>query len=436
MRARSTELATVPVPRAEGERRRRGVGLEWPGMSDSGLRLSSGETWRELCARLASLEVLVRGEGAPESNDLRAVGFRYLTRFLAAGLRVCIEADDPDYPIFARMTDDAMSWGLDNPDCNYSFARVRGDARYLITGTRGSARHIEFQVNTGHLGDGNAPGFGNAADAWRTLSFVASDTLHCEADGHFEIRLSREQQPGNWLRLDGDARYVLVRQYFDDWEREVPAVFSIEREDASYPPPLPTAEQLARHFETLATWLDAGARCWDRVSRLLLSLAPNTLLVFDVSRDVDRPGLHGQSYGMGPFVCAADEAVVVEFTPPRCLLWSVALANSWWESMDFGARQSSLNAQQAELDADGVFRGVIAQRDPGVPNWLDPEGSPRGTLAVRFLFADVTPKPVLRAVKLAELDAVLHPRTRRVDPAERSAVLARRQRALQRRYGY
>ncbi len=399
-------------------------------------RLSSGETWRELCARLVSLETLVQGEGAPDPAALRAVGYRYLTRFLAAGLRVCIESDDPEYPVFGRMIDNAMSWGLDNPDCNYSFARVRGDARYRIAGTRGGARHIEFQVNTGHLGDGNAPGFGNVAATWRTLSFLAGDALRCEPDGRFEIRLSREEQPGNWLRLDDDAHYVLVRQYFDDWEHEVPAVFSIERENASYPPPAPTLERLTRHFETLSTWLDAGARCWDRVSRLLLSLEPNTLLVFDVSRDVDRPGLHGQSYGMGPFACAADEAVIVEFAPPRCRMWSVALANTWWESIDFGARQSSLNGHQAELDPDGVFRGVIAHRDPGVPNWLDPEGCARGTLAVRFLFAEVTPKPVLRTVKLADLDAAIHPRTRRIAPAERNAVLARRHRALQRRYGY
>ena len=405
-------------------------------MSDAAARLDSGETWRALCARLAALEELVRTEGAPGAPALRAVGTRYLTRFLAAGLRVCLECDDPDYPRFARMADDAMSWGLDNPDCNYSFGRVRGDARYRIEGTRGSARHMEFQVNTGHLGDGRTPGFGNAADAWRTISFLSGDDLQCNADGRFEIRLSREPQPGNWLRLDDDASYVLVRQYFDDWEHEQPAVFGIEREGASYPPPLPSAESLARHFETLSTWLDAGARCWDRVSRLLLSLAPNSLLVFDVTNQVDRPGLHGQSYGMGPFTCAQDEALLIEFTPPRCRMWSVALANYWWESLEFGSRQSSLNGSFAELDPDGVFRGVIAHRDPGVPNWLDPEGCERGTLAVRFLFADATPKPVLRSVKASELESLLHPRTRRVSPVERSAALARRHLALQRRYGY
>jgi hypothetical protein len=405
-------------------------------MSDAGARLASGETWRLLLERLAALEALVQGEGAPASDAQRAVGTRYLTRFLAAGLRVCIECDDADYPRFGRMTEDAMSWGLDNPDCNYSWASVRGDARYRIAGTRGSARHIELQVNTGHLGDGNTPGFGNAAEAWRTLSFLSGDELRCDADGRFEIALSREPQPGNWLRTGDGARHVLVRQYFDDWEHERPAVFAIEREGASYPPPPLSADALARHFDTLFSWLDAGARCWDRVSRLLLSLQPNTLLMFDVSSQVDRPGLHGQSYGMGPFHCAPDEALVVEFPVPRCRMWSVALANHWWESMDFGTRQSSLNGSQAELDPDGVFRGVIAQRDPGVPNWLDPQGSERGTLAVRFLLADGTPKPLLRTLKLSELGSALHPGTRRVAPEERSARLARRSRALQRRYGY
>jgi hypothetical protein len=82
-----------------------------------------------------------------------------------------------------------------------------------------------------------------------------------------------------------------------------------------------------------------------------------------------------------------------------------------------------------------VFRGVIARRDPGVPNWIDSEGCERGTLALRFLFADEVPKPSLRVVPWSELPARLSG-TRRLEPGERSAVLARRDRALQRRYGY
>jgi hypothetical protein len=396
----------------------------------------AGEAWQALVRRIEAAGGLLRADGAPADAAGRAAGVRYLTRFLAAGLRVCVECDDPDYPVFGRMIDNAMGWGLDNPDCNYSWARVRGDAEYRIEGTRGSACHLEFQVNTGHLGDGHIPAFGGGEKAWRTVSFLSGDALRADADGRFEIALSHDRRAGNWLALDADASHVLVRQYFQDWERERPGVFSIERVGAAYPKPALTPERLAAHLATLHTWLDAGLACWDKVSRLLLSLAPNTLLMFDVKHDTDRPGLHGQAYGMGPFACAPDEAVLLEFTPPRCRMWSAALTDFWWQSLEFGQRQTSLNSSQAVIDADGVFRGVIAHADPGVPNWIDTEGESRGTLAVRFLLADATPKPHLRAVKLRELRDHLPGGTPHVSPAERSAAIARRSRALQRRYGY
>jgi hypothetical protein len=392
--------------------------------------------WRDFARRVEGLSALVVGEGTPADDAQRAAGLRYLTRFLAAGLRLCIEADDADHPVFARMIDNAMSWGLDNPDCNYSWARVRGDACYRIEGTRGSARQIEFQVNTGHFADGNMPMFSGGKGGWRTVSHLTGDQLAGDPDGRFSIALSREERPGNWLKLDDEATFVLVRQYFDDWEHEVPGVFTIVREDASYPPAPLSPERLRERFERLFEWLDAGAKCWDKVSRLLLSLTPNTILMFDVPKDLDRPGLHGQSYGMGPFTCARDEAVIVEFPVPRCRMWSVALTNFWWETLEFGSRQTSLNSHWARVDSDGVFRGVIAHRDPGVPNWIDAEGCERGTLAVRFLFADATPKTLLRVVPFDRLRNELPPDTPTTTPAERSAVLTRRSQALQRRYAY
>ncbi|TMA23854.1 MAG: hypothetical protein E6J87_24740 [Deltaproteobacteria bacterium] len=392
--------------------------------------------WSEFARRVEGLSALVLGEGAPADDAQRAAGLRYLTRFLAAGLRLCIESDDADHPVFARMIDNAMSWGLDNPDCNYSWARLRGDARYRIEGTRGRARQLEFQVNTGHFGDGRMPAFSGGEGGWRTVSHLTGDELASDGDGRFSIALSREKQPGNWLRLDDEASFVLVRQYFDDWEHEEPGVFTITREDASYPPAQLTPELLRARFDRLFEWLDAGAKCWDKVSRLLLSLAPNTILMFDVPKDVDRPGLHGQSYGMGPFACGPEEAVIVEFPVPQCRMWSVALTNFWWETLEFGSRQTSLNSHWARLDSDGVFRGVIAHRDPGVPNWLDAEGFDRGTLAVRFLFADATPKTLLRVVPFDGLRRELPRDTPTMTPAERSAVLARRTKALQRRYAY
>ena len=89
---------------------------------------------------------------------------------------------------------------------------------------------------------------------------------------------------------------------------------------------------------------------------------------------------------------------------------------------------------QARLDGDGVFRGVIAHRDPGVPNWLDCAGQQQGSIAARFLLAESAPEPALRRVPWGELRSQLPAETPRVEPAEREALLARRRRAVWRRY--
>ena len=61
--------------------------------------------WRDFARRVEGLSALAIGEGTPADEAQRAAGLRYLTRFLAAGLRLCIESDDADHPVFARMID-------------------------------------------------------------------------------------------------------------------------------------------------------------------------------------------------------------------------------------------------------------------------------------------------------------------------------------------
>ena len=390
-------------------------------------RVRSGELWRELLETLSALESLVTDEAVPGSAQDRAEGWRYLLRFLGSGIRVTIPAGDPDYPEFTRMIENGMSWGLDNPDCNYSWARLRGDASYRISGHRGSACHLEFQVNTGHFGDGNVGG-------WRTVSSLHGRELESDQDGRFEIILSPERCEGNWMALDSEASFLLLRQYMNDWEKERPAEIFIERIGADYPQPVLTPEKIEARVDELVTWLSAGARSWETMSKLILATAPNEVTMTEPLSG--NAGLRGQAYGLGHYECAPGEAVLVEFTPPPCLMWSVALSGWFWESMEFGGRQTSLNGSQAVLDADGVFRGVIAHEDPGVQNWIDPEQHERGTIGIRFLFPDSVPQPRFRRLPVAEALATLPEDTARCSPAKRREQLEHRRRAVQLRYRY
>jgi hypothetical protein len=149
-------------------------------------RLADGEAWRELCRALErSAQRLSRGENARDAAE----GTRHLLRFLASGIANCVTHDDPDFPVFGRMIDYSRPWGLDNPDCLYLYAPLRGGAVYRVWGRRGSARHIEFQANWGHFANGRI-------DAWGTLGSLDGFELECEADGGFELRTSGRQ---NWL---------------------------------------------------------------------------------------------------------------------------------------------------------------------------------------------------------------------------------------------
>jgi hypothetical protein len=391
-------------------------------------RVVSGALWDEMLAALLRMKGLVLADGAPATPRDRAEGLRYLTRFLRAGLAICVEHADPDHPTLCRMMDLDMPWGLDAPDCLYLHAPLRGDATYRLGGRRGTANHLDVQANWGHYAVGDLSG-------WGTIASCTGDDLGAAPDGTFTLTLSATPQPGPWLRLDARASFLQIRQYFADWERERPAELWIERVDAAWPPPPLRSDDFAARMDRLHAWLEHTAALWDRMSRVMVDGMPqNVVHVVQPQADDAGAGLAGQAYGMGNFRCGPDEAVIVSFTPPRCRQWSVSLADFWWQSIDFAVRQSSLNHVQARPDADGVVRLVVAHDDPGVPNWLDTAGHRRGSLAVRFLLADAAPPIAFEVVPATRLRDALPPDTPVVDAAARAETLRRRRRAAWRRY--
>lgn len=375
--------------------------------------------WESLVEAVAALGDVVP-DGDPE-------GERYLLRFLAAGIRICTELDDTVTPDLGRSIEPRLTWGLDNPDTLYGYSRLDGAGTYRITGTVGSMRHLELQVNTGHQGDGDFAG-------WRAVSSVTGDDLQVSNGGAVEIWLAPSQPEGaaNWLRLDDTASFLLVRQYFSDWERERPAELVLERVDRSLPPVPLDATTLDARMALLGQWLTVGVACWDQLARGFA--AGEVADVQPFLPPDSASGLKGQAYGMGTWRCRPGEALLVELTPPRCRYWGVSLCDRWWQSIDPAHRQSSLNDSQITAQPDGVTL-VIAHDDPGVAGWLDPGGHEEGTLTVRYLLPhpdDGIPPARVRSVAVAELDALLAGQPRSTS-LERSDALAARHRALARR---
>ncbi len=392
--------------------------------TDQDARVLSGEIWDQLVERIAGLRDLVWGADVPDDPVVRAEGARYLLRFLAAGIRVCVELDDTESPELGANIENRMSWGLDNPDCNYSYCRLRPGATYRITGTRGSACQIEFQLTSGHHADG-------AIADWKAISELTASELVVADDGSFEVVLSPEPHEGNWMLLDERASFLLVREFFADWEHEDPAVLLIERAGAGLPPAPLTTGRVGSHLDLLMRWLDTGSRCWADFARGILTNEPGDIHPF--LPPADAGGLTGQAYGMGPFRCEPDTAVILEFDPPECPVWEISLCDRFFQSIDFDHRQSSLNSVQSQLD-DGRFVAVICHDDPGAANWLDPGGHRQGIIAVRFVMADSAPTIRYRGVPRVALDRELPRDVARVGADERRESLRRRRLAVQRRY--
>ncbi len=390
-------------------------------------RVMSGEIWDELCDTLLRARRFATGEGVPDAPLDRAEAFRYLTRFLAAGINVCVEHADPDHPEFTRMMDLNVRWGLDNPDCLYLYAPVGGDRVYRIHGHAGDAHHLDIQVNAGHYALGEIA-------AVRTLASRSGAALARDAEGRIDVTLGGEERDGDWLPLGAEAGFVLLRQLFYDWERERPADLLIERVGGPVAIPRPRTDEIAARIDRLRSWLDQGGQLWENLSRVMLSIPPNSVRIAPPDRSREHSGTEGQAYCMGNFRCAPDEAVILALRVPPCHYWGVSLASWWWEAIDFASHQSSLNGFQAHSDADGVVRLVIAHRDPAVPNWLDPAGHERGTLIARVIGAEEAPDPSFRVLPFAELADSLPPDTPRLGPGEREASLARRRAAVLRRY--
>ena len=131
-------------------------------------------------------------------------GFRYVTQLLSEASELLVEAD-PERPRFSSIVSPARKFLGDNPDALYQQAIIRGDRSYRVTGRRDEQTYISFTIHGPDPNGGiNGPVLADRNDRDFTI----------DSDGTFEIILSPDAHPGNWIKLEPDARMVIVRNYY------------------------------------------------------------------------------------------------------------------------------------------------------------------------------------------------------------------------------
>jgi len=344
-------------------------------------------------------------------------------RLLLAGLLRTVNdaiAHDRAHPMFVPELNLVQNIFQPNADTIYKAALIGKGGTYRMRGERGDVRMMVMaQLGPDTLRTGRHH------PALDTNDFKA---LPLDADGRFDVVISPERPAGwegAWWALHPECEKFMLRIVGCAWGDEREPRFGIDRLDAPAAKGRPTLEELALRFREIPFTTQTCALAFpDKVDKMRESGLLNTLNVVDFTQ---MTGLQRQSYYEGAYDLAEDEALITEVKiPDQVGYWSLILTNELYETTDWYNNQSSLNDAQAVVDADRVFRAVISARDPGVHNWLDTAGYPRGAIQGRWFDTDDRPTPTIKKVKIAEVLDHLPADTRRVDPEERDRMVRKR----------
>lgn len=373
--------------------------------------------WAAYAAELGKIE----GEmlaAMPDAGDPRSRQEAWSLMFsqLVRGYLAIVYAD-PDYPEFVPLYNLALNIAAPNADYMYYGTPLDGRGTYRLRGVAGTNRFTFFQFVSREF---DATGEGGGALG----SFSLSD-LKIAPDGNFELLLSADRPAGytgNWMKLDPTTKRLTMRIASYDWLRERDPAVGIERLDRPLPRPRPSAEEISAKLARLPGLVKSDTmRWWRRVEDLRAKGLVNKV-------QIEAPGVFaGQTYVEGLFKLAPDEALIIETDIPRsCRYWSFLVGDLHYRTIDWANHQSSLNGFQARLDRDGKFRAVVALRDPGVPNWLDPGGFPEGLIQARWNNCDSQPVPTARLVKASDVRRFLPADTPMVSATTREQSLRER----------
>jgi hypothetical protein len=304
----------------------------------------------------------------------------------------------------------------DNPDTFYRLVPLDARSDFVLEGIAPECPATIFEISA-------------LSARWQTLGNLTREALAVRPGARFRIHFGAEPGPecDHFVRLSPDAEMLLVRETLADWGRERPCRLTIENHcDRGGPRARDDEAYVAAAAERVAKWFREAVRLTEAPLQTPANVFPRPVL----------SGEHGKlvtmAYSIGHFHVRPGEALVLDVEPGDAAYVGVPITNLFGTTNANLAAGASLNSLQAEASRDGGFTCVLSLEDPGVANWLDPDGLERGFLFLRWAGLDPERAPrrapgiVTRSVPLATLDRHLPEGTRRMDADERRALLAER----------
>lgn len=345
--------------------------IDYLNKADDEARPPDPAAWRTLLDRLAEAVELVGSSSLIDGAADQAGAFRGLLQLLHFGLDRGLGSADPARPVFSRPWQPHLfDFGAANPDAVYHTVALRDDLTYCVSGNRGNADFLSFELFAGKQQAGS----------------ISTADLAADADGEFQILFGPQHRDGNWLEVVPGTSSMLTREFFGDWARARPGTYRIECLDpAPVAWPSMSGDRVERELTSLGDWVLATLRIFIGAQEKALANNPNAFRP-QPSRppSSELPSIHEGVWDLAP-----DECLVIEAGPPPSSYWGIQLGNVLWNTLDFANRQTSLNLGQLDREPDGSIRLVLAHEDPGVANWLDTLGQRRGVILLRFTYPAV-----------------------------------------------
>lgn len=388
--------------------------------------------WEDFCESLKKAGGQLRRSDMPADARHQAMGPRYLAGLLDSALDMWLHAADRDRPVLFTYFNNWKGWALANPDGHYLRARLRGDATYRVWGKRGTIPYLGFELSRG---------IWSYSKPTAIHGGISGRHMQISPDGSFELFLSATPHPGNWLPLEPDVEWLHVRQFFYDWVDDEPPEVFIERLDTDAGPPELTTAEIAARLKEVAWFVEEEPRLWADYCLHMRKLQGVNVMPRpstpggNLDDMTSASGAPENEYSQGYYEIDEDSALLIEFEPPPAAYWNLQIGPMWYESLDPAYRLQSVNGHQAFIGPDGMFRAVVAHRDPGVPNWLDAGGFQEGVLLCRFQFPErPAPQPQTSLIPFDSITSALPSSTPRVTPEERRREIARRRHGLALRF--
>lgn len=337
-------------------------------------RIVSGKSWDDYCDQLKLAGTNLKAKGTPQDPFSQAEGVRYLTRLTRVSLEAFVEYADPSFPILKRMVHETVKMGADNPDNYYFNAQISGAFEYKITGKRNTAHYIGFFTQNGNYG---------TTGGLSPCGTLEGKDLVLEEDGSFEIILSKEKRGRNWLKIEEETGMAMVRQTFLNRFEEVPAEITIENLDGRIAPDAISPKMIDEGLKMAAMFVAGAPILFTRWANGFKKY-PNQLPQFDPKVSNAAGGDANIIYYHSYWNLKEDEALVITVKPPACDSWNFQLNNYWMESLDYRYHTICISKGNAEYEADGSVKVIVAHKDPGLKNWLNTCDHLEGTICWRW----------------------------------------------------